>query len=353
MSEVAADRPVRWGIIGAGGVAHGFGTALRSMPDARIVAVASRRPESAHAFASTFGPMQVHLDASELVRDPLVDVVYVATPNHRHVHDTLLCLRHGKPVLCEKPFTLDAEQARAVVAEARHLGVFCMEAMWMRFVPAIRRAAELVEAGAIGEVRTLHADFSVRAPFDPHDRLFDPAMGGGALLDLGVYPLSLADLLLGPATLVSARAVMGATGVDEHLGVVTVHGDGRLATSTASLRATGPNQAVVAGTAGTLRIRGPICRPTRLDLSTSAESGSPATDSGRRRHVSVLDRAVRRVRARTRHLRVPLDGNGYEGEAAEVMRCLRDGLTESPSMPLDTSMRLMELVDDVRMCQGM
>ena len=338
-----SERPIRWGVIGAGGVAHGFATGLGSLPDARIVAVTSRRPSSARAFAARFGPMQVHHGVDELVRDPLVDVVYVATPNHRHVHDTLSSLRHDKAVLCEKPFTLDAEQTHAVVDEARRRGVFCMEAMWMRFTPAIGRAAQLIASGAIGEVRTLHADFSVRAPLDPASRLFDPAMGGGALLDLGVYPLSLADMLLGPATVAGARVVMGPTRVDEHVAVVTTHGDDRFAVSTASLRAVGHNDAVVGGTGGSLRICGPICRPTRLVWSTCPDEPVTRADDhptpGRRgrRHAAL----VRRIRARARVERVPLRGNGYEGEALEVMRCLRAGLAESPGMPLDATLRTM------------
>lgn len=338
-SLVGSDRPVRWGLVGAGAMAHGFAADLQRLPDARIQAVAARRRTTAEALARRVGAAHVHDSVEALVGDPLVDVVYIASPNHLHARHALLALAHDTPVLCEKPFALDGDQADAVATTARRRGVFCMEAMWMRFVPVVRRAAELVRDGALGEIRTLHGDFSVAAGAERTGRLFDPLMGGGALLDLGVYPLSLADLLLGPAEQVTAHHVLGPTGVDEHVAVTTTHAGGVLATSTASIRAVGPNRAVVAGSTGTMIVHGPICRPRRLTVSTHGAASSRA-----RRLLRAVAPTERTVASAGRLHR----GNGYDGEAIEVIHCLRAGLTESPSMPLAASLRVMGVIDEAR-----
>lgn len=356
-------RPLRWGIIGSGRVADGFATDLRRLDGCELVAVASRRRRTAADFADRHGAPRVHDTYDSLATDPDIDVVYVATPNHRHADDALSCLHHGKAVLCEKPFTTSADDARRVVETARANGLFCMEAMWMRFVPAVRRAADLVAAGRIGEPTQLHADFSSPSPVEPRSRLFDPAQGGGALLDLGVYPLSLAQLLLGEPAEVEARLHVGPTGVDEHATVMLGYASGATAVLTSSLRSRGPNAAWITGTEGTIELPGPICAPTRLRF-VPTPTAADGSSGGRLRRVvddhpalsfaaRAARRAARAVAGVTASERLPVDGHGYGYEALEAAQCMRDGRLESALMPLDDSVRTVELVERIRRDAGL
>ena len=198
------DKPVRWGVLGTGGIAGTFAADLVRVPGAELSAVGSRSAESAAAFAHRHGFARAYGSWAELAADDDLDVVYVATPHAVHYDAVLTCLTGGKSVLCEKPMTLDLVSSAHLVQEARARGLFLMEAMWMRCNPAVRRIAELVRDGAIGELVSVHADFGLQGPFEATHRLRDPELGGGALLDLGVYPLNLAHLVLGtPATVQS------------------------------------------------------------------------------------------------------------------------------------------------------
>jgi predicted dehydrogenase len=358
------NRPIRWGILGTGAVARGFACGLRFVPHAELVAVASRNRANADRFAVQHEVPRVHGSYDELAADSDVDIVYVATPNQCHHDDMMRCLAAGTPVICEKPFTLDAAEARSVIAEARRAGVFCMEAMWMRFIPAVRRAAELVLNGSIGEVRTVEADFSGANAYDPRSRLFDPQQGGGALLDLGVYTLSLTTMLLGQPDHVQSQATFAPSGVDEQVVVTLGYDSGRLALLTASLRTTGRNEAVIRGSRGSVHIRGPICCPTGFRLRRSTEptaagesrSGARSRIVGRLRTNAMARSGVRIARGigtsvpglQRGVVNVPMLGNGYGHEAIEAMRCVREGATESPLMPLDETIEIMALMDRCR-----
>ena len=196
----ADDSPIRWGILGTGKIASRFANDLRQLGDAEVVAVGSRSQSGAEAFAERFGIAQRHGSYAELADDPEVDVVYVATPHPAHYEDAMLAIRAGKSVLVEKPFTLNAAQARDLVAAARASGVFLMEAMWTRLLPTVVEIRELLSAGVLGDVRTVTADLGIRFPKDPESRIFAANLGGGALLDLGVYPVSFASMVLGTPT---------------------------------------------------------------------------------------------------------------------------------------------------------
>ncbi|MFY1688231.1 Gfo/Idh/MocA family protein [Plantactinospora sp. WMMB782] len=319
-------RPIRWGVLGTGWIAGRFVEDLRRLPDAEVVAVGSRTAAAAGRFASRYAIPHAHGSWAGFAADDRVDVVYVATPHASHHAATALCLDAGRPVLCEKPFTLNADQAADLVARARAAGLFLMEAMWMRCVPAIRRLVTLVRDGAIGQPRLVQADFGLVGPDDPGHRLRDPALGGGALLDLGVYPVTLAQMLLGEPDSVTGVATLSRHGVDETTALVLGYPGGALASLTCSIVADTPWTATVCGSAGRIELGRGFFRPARLSLYTG--DGEPRT------------------------IEVPYQGEGFVHEAVEVMRCLRAGLTESPLAPLADTVGVLRVTDAVRARTG-
>ncbi|GGC70974.1 Gfo/Idh/MocA family protein [Undibacterium terreum] len=326
--------PIRWGILGTGQIARQFADALAELPDASLHAVASRQLGNAQAFAAacnqtsnkasnkTSTAIRCYGDYQSLVQDADVDVIYVATPHAMHTENTLLALRAGKPVLCEKPFTMNARQAGEVMAVAREKKLFLMEAMWSRFMPAMLEVKRLLAAGEIGKPKLLQADFGFASDLGPQHRLLDPALGGGALLDIGIYPLSMASYLLGEVVAVQAIAELGSTGVDEQTSFMLTHKDGGLSSCLCSIKAATPTELFIAGDKGNIRLHAPFYRCTELTITQ--EQAEPRTIS------------------------LPVLGNGYTHQAIETMRCLRAGLTESPVMPLDETLALMGWMDSMR-----
>jgi predicted dehydrogenase len=315
-------RKNRWGILGTGAIARTFTQGLALVPDAELVAVGSRNRETADRFADSFSIPNRHGSYEELALDPDVDVVYVATPHSLHYENMLLCLKAGKAVLCEKPFTINAREAEEVIATARAKRLFLMEAMWTRFLPLLHRLRALLEQGAIGEVRMLQADFGFRTSVNPKGRLFDPALGGGALLDVGVYLVSLASMALGVPSKMVSLAHLGETGVDEQAAIVLGYGGGQLAVLSTAIRTNTPQEATFLGTEGYIRIHAPWWRATRLTLERSG------------REPEVIE--------------APFPGNGYQYEAIDVGRCLAEGRLESSIMPLDETFAIMTTMDEVR-----
>lgn len=318
-----AGRPVRWGIIGTGKIAHAFARGLAAVPAAELVAVGSRAQTTADAFGDEFGVPRRYPSYQQLAGDPEVDVVYISTPHPDHRASTLLCLEAGKPVLCEKPFAINAGQARQMVAAARQHDLFLMEAMWTRFRPAMVKVRELVAAGAIGEPRYVGATIGWKAEFDPRHRLYNPELGGGSLLDGGVYPVSFASMLLGPPNVVAGAATLGETGVDVQAAIALGHPSGAVASLGITIQATSISIGVILGTAGRIEVHHDWHRPEALTYTP--QDGEP------------------------RRFDFPqLEGNGYQYEAIEVGCCLRAGLLESPVMPLDETITVMETMDALR-----
>jgi predicted dehydrogenase len=317
-------RPVRWGILGTGGIARAFAENLRLLPDAELAAVASRRLHSAEAFCaavSVHGRTRAYGSYAELVADPLVDVVYVATPHGLHHEHVLLALDAGKAVLCEKALTLTAREAEDLVAVARERRLFLMEAMWMRCNPVVRRLLQLAERGDLGQVRQIRADLGFLVDRPETDRLLAPELGGGALLDMGVYAVTFAHLFLGDPDQVEAVAVMSPTGIDLNLSISLGWDSGAVASLSSTMTAHSPRTASVATDRGRIDLGEAFHHPTEARWTHDGE-------------VDVI--------------REELVGTGLGDEAIEVMRCLRGGETESPLVPLDDSLAIMRLMDRVR-----
>ena len=313
-------RPVRWGILATGKIAGGFAENLARLPDAEIAAVGARRRESAEAFAKRHGG-RAYEGYEALVADPDVDVVYVASPHALHKEHVMLAFEAGKPVLCEKALTLNADDAAYLVAQARERNLFFMEAMWMRCNPLVRRIRQLLETGELGPVTQVRADLGFRVDAEPTDRLLDPALGGGALLDMGVYPVTFAHLFLGRPDKVAAVAALSEAGADVNIAMSFGYESGAVAALTASMLGPTPRTASIATDRG------------RFDLPDGFHHPTTATWTSEG-HVETIER--------------PVIGTGLANEAQEVMRCLRNGETESPLVPLDETVDLMRLMDDVR-----
>lgn len=318
---------VGWGILATGGIARMFARDL-AMHGHRIAAVGSRTHASARRFAAEFDIPAAHGSYADLVADPAVDIVYVATPHSLHLANACAALEGGKHVLVEKAFTLNADQARTVVELGRQRGLLVLEAMWTRFLPHMTFVREVIASGRIGEVRSLHADHTQDLPTEPTHRLNDLALGGGALLDLGVYPLSFAHDLLGAPTTVMAHGVLGPTGADVSVATVLDHGDGVVSTSFSSLRTRGPNRAVVLGTEGRIEIDAVWYTPTTVTVID-------ATDQ-------VVDRFANVV-----------TGRGMQYQAAEAERLLAAGERSSPLMTAEESLAVMETMDQARSAMGL
>ncbi len=319
-------QPVRWGILATGRIAADFVRNLHEVPDAEVVAVGSRSPGAAQAFVEAHGlsGAAAHGSYAALVADPDVEVVYVASPHSHHLEHALLALRAGKHVLCEKPLTINRDEAERLVSAAREADRFLMEAMWTACHPVVRAVVEGLAAGRFGTPRQLHADLGWVVDRPADDRLVDPALGAGALLDLGIYPLTMAELLLGPAEQVVATAVLNPAGVDVDVAIATRHAGGSVAALTASMTSASPRTASLATDTG------------RLDLPDSFHHPAYAV-------WTPLGGEPERVEGAG-----PVIGTGLGNEAVEVGRCLRAGLRESPLVPHDRTLRLMGLMDEVR-----
>lgn len=319
------DHPIRWGILGTGAIANTFATALASLDDAVLQAVGSRSRESADRFADGHGIPNRHGTYEALAADPEVDVVYIATLNSLHHDNAILCIEHGKAVLCEKPFTINRAQAEAVFAAAREKGVFIMEAMWTRFIPAVQQARAWIDEGAIGAVRMVQANFGFRHDAAP---LFDLALGGGSLLDVGIYPITLAHFAFGGnPTQIRGLATIGRGGVDEQAAFVLGYDGGGLALLGSAIQTKTPYDGHIMGTDGLITLHGTFWNAETVSLER------PGQDTVTREF--------------------PHPCNGYEYEAREVHRCLRAGARESATMPHQTTLDILETMDHIRLQWGL
>lgn len=321
MTSSSSSSP-RWGILGPGGIARAFTSDLRTA-GLDVAAVGSRRRETAEAFAADFGIPHAHGSYEELVADPDVDIVYIATPHPAHAANALLALEAGKHVLVEKPFSLNAAEAEAVREAAAERGLLAMEAMWTRYLPHMVRIRELVASGALGEVRALTADHTQALPTDPAHRINALELGGGALLDLGIYPVSFAWDILGEPLSIVASARIGDAGSDTEVATIMAHASGALSTSLSASRGAGPNTASIIGT------------DARIDIDSVWYSASSFRLVGR-------DGGVRE------EFRSEIDGRGMQYQALAAERYLAEGRTDSDILPIDETVAIMATLDEIR-----
>ncbi|MEO9139937.1 MAG: Gfo/Idh/MocA family oxidoreductase [Jatrophihabitans sp.] len=314
---------IRWGVLAPGGIARDWTAALHARTASRVVAVGSRSHDRAQAFAADFGVERAHGSYEELVADSGVDAIYVASPHSEHHDHALLALAAGKQVLVEKAFTRNADEARAVIDAGRTQGLLTVEAMWTRFLPHIDVLRRCLEDGVLGEITTVQADHGQLLYPDGPQRMADPGLAGGALLDLAIYPIAFAHLALGGFTDVRATGTLAETGVDASETVAVVGPQGAIGTLASTMLAKTPCTASVSGTTARLEIDGWFYQPNTVHL------------------VDPDDREIDRFESPSRE-------HGLAYEAAEFARLLAAGKTESDLLPLDETLRIMQVLDDVR-----
>jgi predicted dehydrogenase len=358
-----SSQPIRWGIIGTGFIAGEFAKGLKSVPQAQLLGVASKQAANAETFSQVFGIPRFYRSCEELVQDPDIDVVYIGTPNYTHKDLSILCLEAGKPILCEKPFTVNAAQAQEVIQVARRQKLFCMEAMWMRFMPLVQQVKSMIERGEIGKVRMLMADFGYVVNVNSSSYFDTLEKGGGGLLDRGIYGLSLAYYLLGEPSGIQTQANLLDTGADEQSAVLLNYAEGALAVLAQSLSTESSNRATIMGSKGRITLDKLFIMPEKISITKFPEATtnsfpSPLIPLNSKQKLVIKVKQNSLVRRAYLSLMgllnsektiiKPLLGNGYNYEAAEVVRCLQNGELESKIMPLDETLKIMKAMDRIR-----
>lgn len=315
---------MNWGVLGTGKITNRFAQALNNIPDrARLLAVGSRNQDTADAFGDKYNIPRRYTSYEEVAEDPEIDIVYIGTPGVYHLRDASMALNHGKHVLCEKAFTINAKEAKQMIDLAREKDLFLMEAMWTRFFPIHVRIRKLLAEGAIGTVNGITINFLAKPPYDPTNRWYDLNLGGSVLLDTASYSISWASSLFGEPVAVTGLASFGETGVDEQTALVLRYAGNQLVSLMSSQISYDDKDAVLFGSTGKIVVHSPWYKPTEMTLYQDGKE--PELIS------------------------LPLDGyNGYEFEAMEVMECIKAGKTESEIMPLDETLSIMQTMDTVR-----
>jgi predicted dehydrogenase len=312
----------RWGIIGTGGIAHAFAQDLQNLPDHRVAAIGSRSFATAQKFANEFHSCQAYGSYEDLTADSTIDGIYVATPHVSHMANTLLALEAGKPVLCEKPFALNTQEAQRMIDNARSRKLMLMEAMWTRFLPHFHNIRKILASGVLGQIIAVEADHGQLLASRKIPRLMLPELGGGALLDLGVYPVSFAHLVLGVPSKIMATASFTAEGVDGQTSAIFDYSSGAQAILTANMLAITPCRAVISGTEGRLEIDRTFYKPAAMRVTLNNES--------------VIEYPNTYI------------GYGLREEAAEFALCAQRGLLESPLLTHADTFQIMQSMDEIR-----
>lgn len=320
------NRKIRWGIIGAGRIAEKFASDLKAVEQAILVAVASTSLERATEFAQRHNAEFAYGSYEEIFQTPDLDIVYIATPHTSHFENTILCLENKLAVLCEKPFAMNLKQVQKMIETAQRNDTFLMEAMWTRFLPAIKKTFELIDEGRIGKIHSIHADFGFAAPFLPEKRLFNQDLGGGTLLDIGIYPAVLSLMFLGYPAEIQAVTSIGQTNVDETTSFVFKYKSGATAVLSSTIMAKTATEAYIYGDLGSIYLHPRFMETKKITLR---EDGKEPVDFEFERETS-----------------------GYNYEAEEATCCLLEGKKESDLFPLSMSVKLISLLDEVRQKAG-
>jgi predicted dehydrogenase len=313
---------INWGIIGLGKIAETFANDLMLIPDARLFAVASRNRQKADSFAAKYDIPYAYGCYEDIVKNKDLDVIYIATPHSLHCDNTIMCLNNKIAVLCEKPLAINSAEAERMIRCSRENNAFLMEAMWTRFLPSIEKVLELLKKEAIGNIQIVRADFGFKAPKDVNNRLFNINLGGGSLLDVGIYTVFLSLLIMGIPSVIEATAAIGSTGVDESCGITMKNDKGQIASLFSSIVARTGTEAEIIGDNGRILLHSEFYRPTILTVI---------------RH----DGSIETVEPHYK-------GKGYTYEASEVMYCLGKGYIESRKMNHEASLQLMGILDRIR-----
>lgn len=316
------NKTFRWGIIGTGGIARAFAFDLQRVSDHKVAAVGSRSAQKGHAFAAEFADCISYGSYEELVADPNIDGIYVATPHPSHVSNTVLALRAGKPVLCEKPFAVNSTQAKLMIDTAREKNLALMEAMWTRFLPHIKKVRQILSEGTIGKVISVEADHGQRLAALQIPRLILPEFAGGALLDLGVYPISFAHMVLGVPAKITASAAFTSEGVDSQTTAIFDYESGAQAILSANMIAKTPCRAVISGTLGRIEINRTFYNPAPMRVVLNDDSVTEYPND--------------------------YQGHGLREQAVEFANLVRSGKKESPQLSLDETYQIMQSMDKIR-----
>jgi len=321
-----ADKIYNWGILGPGKIARKFANALKIPGHSRLYGVASRDLSRAKEFAAEFNAPAFYGDYISLIRDPAIDAIYIATPHAFHYQLAKACLENNKPVLSEKPLTLDANQTAALLTLSKKNKVFLMEALWTRFIPMTVSILEKVQSGKLGDIQYIKADFGFPALFNPEGRLFNPALGGGSLLDVGIYPLFLCTLLLGQPEKIMATGSVSDNNIDLDCQAILQYPNNQTAIIASSIHYQMPITAEITGKKGQIRIPCPWYKNHYYYLKTE-------------------DKDWEKVE-------LPALTNGFEFEIDEVVGCLEKGLQESPGWPVSSSLQLAKIMDEIKQQLG-
>ena len=321
-------RVIHWGILGLGKIAHKFARDLTAVPGAKLRSVGSRSASKAAAFAKEYQVDKSYSSYEDLVNDPDLDIIYVATPHALHFENTMMCLNAGKSVLCEKPIALNALQAEQMIGLAKKKNLFLMEGIWTRFIPGTQKVLNLLKEGTIGEVQYMKSDFGFRVSAPPESRLLDPKLGGGALLDIGIYPLYLSLLLLGKPQQIKAEAILDERGIDMYCAMTGRYGGNVISVMEASFLSNTPTEAFIYGSKGCIHLKSQFhnCRDIEV---TIYETNT------------------------TEAYHLPITGNGYFHEIEHVQGCLLQGKTESDLLPHSMSLSLIQHLDEIRALIGL
>lgn len=316
------NKKIKWGILATGRIAHKFASDFQFVEDADLIAVASRSLDNSKAFAQEFNAPKSYGSYAELAADKEIDVVYIATPHVYHYENTLMCLESGKHVLCEKPVGMNSCQLRYMIDKAREKNLFFMEALWTRFIPSYQKFRELALSGTIGDIRIIQSDFGFVARSAPGNRLINKDLGGGSLLDIGIYPVFLALDIAGEPDQIKASAILNSDGIDETCHISFIYQSKKIiAQLSSTILVNTPVESVILGPKGRIRLNRWWHTPSAIDIEKDGE---------------------------VEHIDIKEKGFGYQFEIMEVNKCIKEGKTESDLLPLSQSVQLHRILDTIR-----